>query len=312
MEKQHPLISVIVPIYNVEQYLRKCLESLKEQSLKQIEVICIDDGSMDGSEKIADEYANEDERFRVIHTENRGLSAARNRGIEEARADWLMFVDSDDWVHEDFCRVPYVAAINNQADMVIFDHYTTSQQGRLRRTHTNRIQSGFVTEKGVIRNNCVWNKLYKSKLFFNLRYPESHVYEDIATTHKIVHRTERIYHCEERLYYYRKRKGSISRSVSSRSDEYSAIIQRYNDLVEWGYIIKEDQYFIQEASLDYCGHAESTDEKLYQIAIDIVDNIVDIPDGFDLKHRMKLLLWRINRNVYRDIYHVCGRQMKQV
>ena len=89
-----PLISVIVPIYNVEKYVRKCLDSLKNQTMKQIEVICIDDGSTDESGRIAEEYKNEDgwPRFRVIHTENRGLSAARNRGIDEAKSQWLMFV----------------------------------------------------------------------------------------------------------------------------------------------------------------------------------------------------------------------------
>lgn len=127
-----PLISVIVPIYNVERYVRKCLDSLKGQTLKQIEVICIDDGSTDGSGKIADEYVSEEwPRFRVFHTENRGLSAARNRGIDEAKAQWLMFVDSDDWVHEDFCRVPYEAAIENSADLVIFGAYRVLRNGMI-------------------------------------------------------------------------------------------------------------------------------------------------------------------------------------
>ncbi len=99
----NPLISVIVPIYNVEKYVRKCLDSLKNQTMKQIEVICIDDGSTDESGRIAEEYKSEDwPKFRVIHTENRGLSAARNCGIDEALADWIMFVDSDDWVESEF------------------------------------------------------------------------------------------------------------------------------------------------------------------------------------------------------------------
>ena len=128
-----PLVSVIVPNYNVERYVRKCLDSLRGQTLREIEVICIDDGSTDESGRIVDEYAKEDERLRVIHTENRGLSAARNRGIDEARADWLMFVDSDDWVDPDFCKVPYEAAIENQADLVIFAVCKVTRLGRVRK-----------------------------------------------------------------------------------------------------------------------------------------------------------------------------------
>lgn len=128
MDMQQPLISVIVPIYNVEKYVRKCLDSLVAQTLREIEVICIDDGSTDRSGEIADEIARDDARFRVIHTENRGLSAARNRGIDEARSQWLMFVDSDDWVSPEFCRVPYEAAIEYGADLVIFGAYVVKRE----------------------------------------------------------------------------------------------------------------------------------------------------------------------------------------
>ncbi len=123
-----PLISVIVPIFNIEKYVRKCLDSLVNQTLKEIEIICVDDGSTDASGLIADEYCNTDGRgngnewplIRVIHTQNHGLSAARNRGIDEERAKWLMFVDSDDWVGEEFCMAPYEAAVKYGADLVIF------------------------------------------------------------------------------------------------------------------------------------------------------------------------------------------------
>lgn len=307
-----PLISVIVPIYNVERYVWTCLNSLAQQTMKQIEVICIDDGSTDESGKIADEFEKKDENFRVIHTENRGLSAARNRGIDGAIADWLMFVDSDDWVSEEFCRIPYEAAIENQADMVIFDHYISQEKGKLRRAKTGRIQSGIVTEASVIRNCGAWNKLYKRNLFDGIRYPEGYVYEDLATTHRIIHKAERIYQCEEKLYYYRERRGSITKSSSNRVDAYAAMLQQYNGLAELGYITKEDKIFLQEASLDYCGRAGRTDEPLYQTAVEIVEEINEKPDGFDIKHRLKLLMWRANRNAYRELYRACGKQIKRV
>ena len=115
-----PKVSVIVPIFNVKAYLPRCLDSLCCQTLTEIEIILIDDGSSDGSGEIADRYAQTDNRFQVIHQENRGLSAARNRGIEAAQAYYLMFVDSDDWVDPDFCRIPYEIATDHGVELVIF------------------------------------------------------------------------------------------------------------------------------------------------------------------------------------------------
>ena len=126
-----PLITVIVPIYNVAPYVRKCLDSLKRQTLKQIEVICIDDGSTDESGEIAEEYESQNwPLFRILHTDNQGLSAARNRGLDEAKSQWLMFVDSDDWVEPEFCEMPYKTAIEYQADLVIFGRYLTNSEGK--------------------------------------------------------------------------------------------------------------------------------------------------------------------------------------
>ncbi len=115
-----PLVSVIVPVYKVEPYLERCLDSLLNQTLKEIEIIIIDDGSPDRCGQICDAYAARDDQFRVVHQENRGLSAARNVGIEMAQADYLMFVDSDDWVHPDYCRLPYEAAVEHGVELVIF------------------------------------------------------------------------------------------------------------------------------------------------------------------------------------------------
>lgn len=125
---EDPLVSVIVPIYNVEKYIRRCLDSLKNQTMKQIEVIMINDGSTDESGRIAEDYVIDSwPQFRFIRYDmNRGLSAARNTGIDEARAEWIMFVDSDDWVEPEFCRVPYETVLNDNADMIIFP----AQKGR--------------------------------------------------------------------------------------------------------------------------------------------------------------------------------------
>ncbi len=115
------LVSVIVPVYNVEKYIVRCLESLRRQSLQNIEIILVDDASPDRCGEICEAYAAKDARFKVIHhAENLGLSAARNTGIQKAVADYLMFVDSDDWVHEDFCKVAYTKAVFFRSCPVFF------------------------------------------------------------------------------------------------------------------------------------------------------------------------------------------------
>ena len=118
-------ISIIVPIYNVSQYLKECLDSLLAQTFKDIEIILVDDGSTDNSGKIADEYAMIDNRIRVIHQTNQGLSAARNNGINISTSPYVMFVDSDDFVDQHYCEIPYKIIKENNADVVCFefDHY---------------------------------------------------------------------------------------------------------------------------------------------------------------------------------------------
>ena len=313
-ESSDPLISVIVPIYNVEKYVRKCLDSLKTQTLKQIEIICIDDGSTDGSGKIADEYAKEDKRFRVFHTKNRGLSAARNRGIDESRADWLMFVDSDDWVDKDFCRVPWKTRKEYRAEMVIFQYTRTSASGRLKNKASKQQKIGLIDHETAvdIGDSVAWNKLYKKNLFDNIQYPESRVYEDFAVIHKLIYKASTICVLNAPLYYHRMRKGSIERSPSSRIDEYTAKRQQCEELIELGYPKEKAESRLQAASLAYCGHAATTDGKLYEDAARVVENIKGVPEQFGKKQRIMLSVWRMNKSFYRMIYGLLGKRMTLV
>ena len=136
-----PLVSVIVPVYGVEDYLTRCLDSLCKQNLKNIEILLIDDASPDRCGEICDSYAVKDARFTVIHNENnKGLSVARNIGIEHATADYLMFVDGDDWVHEDFCKAPYECAVYHKADLIMFRYQSITRHEYVKRKkpHSNK------------------------------------------------------------------------------------------------------------------------------------------------------------------------------
>ncbi|MBE5776304.1 MAG: glycosyltransferase [Clostridiales bacterium] len=229
-----PLVSVIVPVYNVKKYVEACLDSLCAQSLEKIEILVIDDGSRDGSGEVCDRFAQKDKRIRVIHQQNLGLSAARNIGIELAQAPYLMFVDSDDTVHRDFCRIPYETACREACDVVIFGHLINGKIAY--DAETCGIQSGVQNKEAALRagrrymGNYAWNKLYKRQLFDTIRFPEGRLYEAIGTTYRILLKAEKIVYTPRHLYFYRKRKGTISTNRSRQNFlERISMMQQYAD-----------------------------------------------------------------------------------
>lgn len=236
-----PIISVIVPVYKVESYLKRCLDSLAAQSMTDIEFILVDDGSPDNCGVICDEYAERDNRFHVIHQKNAGLSGARNTGIEVARGEYLMFVDSDDWVDSDYCRLPYESAVKYSADLVIF-LYQESWNGEL-----TDVESSFSPGKKTNEEsmeiifskvgNYAWNKLYHRKLFSDLRFPVGRLFEDVATTYKIVNTADTVFFLDVPLYYYFRNDGSITKTVHEKYilDYYEIRKMVSDDLISWGY-----------------------------------------------------------------------------
>ena len=309
MEKQQPLISVIVPINNVERYVRKCLDSLKGQTLREIEVICIDDGSTDKSGKIADEYESQDwPIFRVIHTENKGLSIARNRGIDESQADWLMFVDSDDWVDKDFCRIPYESAIRENADLVIVG-FCDVKKGKRGKTRGIGIRNGIIDEFETHENGTVaaWNKLYRRELFRGIRYPENRVFEDVATTHKLVHKAKTIVSKRECLYFHLSRKNSISNTDSSlyKKDLLVSYLERYNHLNSYGFRI--DAESMCSVAIGYLARTQLYQDELSYEAMEILDSIQSPPRYLPLKQKAAFIAWKRNKKLFKLLSIVTGK-----
>lgn len=211
------LITVIIPVYNVEKYLRKCLDSIINQTYYHLEIIIVDDGSKDSSGQICDEYVSKDSRIKVIHKKNGGLSSARNAGLDIASGDYVMFVDSDDFVELDFCRKALSVSLEKEADIVSFGYYEVLENGaqRIIKTNNPRYVSSAVGIKELIVKkdkiyNLAWNKLYKAVLFENIRYPLGKTYEDQATTYLLFHKANRIYVDDSVLYNYIFRSNSIS------------------------------------------------------------------------------------------------------
>lgn len=302
-----PFISVIVPIYNVAPYIRKCLNSLKNQTMREIEIICIDDGSTDGSGRIAEEYASvEFPIFRIIHTENRGLSAARNCGIDEAKAEWLMFVDSDDWVDERFCEIPYKAAVDNNADLAIFEW---DIKKRKTIDKNNAISLEIVSEMVAHErgDTVAWNKLYRKTVLNGVRYPEGRVFEDTATTHKIVHQSKTIILLQSCIYYHPPRKNSITHNKSEKNTRDSLIsaLERREDLLSYGY--PRERIHVESVVIKYLVRTYPNDDMLYKKAVDIVNSFSGIPELLTKKQKIAFGAWKIDKRLFLFICRFSGR-----
>lgn len=212
-----PKVSIIVPVYNVEQYLPKCIESLVSQTLQEIEIILVDDGSTDKSVEICDIYALQDSRIKVIHKQNGGLSDARNIGIEVAKGDYIAFLDSDDWVETSMYEYLYELAEKENAYIVQCDYIKTYDETEeidfkecIQETiHTNIDALNLLFGKEHVKTIVVWNKLYHNSLFKDNKFPKGKVHEDEFLTYKLIYKTNKLINSNRPLLYYRQRNGSI-------------------------------------------------------------------------------------------------------
>lgn len=300
-EISQPLVSVIVPVYKVEDVLARCLDSLRRQSLQDIEIILVDDASPDRCGVICEQYAAKDDRFKVIHnSKNRGLSVARNTGIAHAAADYLMFVDSDDWVHEDFCKLPYECAVLQQADLVIFCYQSFDKNGSPRPVKKAKGQDiGVLTCLEAIElmihviGNAAWNKLYSRKLFQFVSYPEGYYYEDVGTTYKTVFLSDKIYYLGKPLYYHCYYNGSITtlKTEKAFSDFFEMHMQQYQDLSVWGYPEDKLEFLLHNIALAYCIRKKpDADNANYAFCRKVLQSAKQIPKGFTWKGKVLFVL----------------------
>lgn len=220
MEVEKVKISVIIPVYNVEKYLKRCLDSVVNQTYKNLEIILIDDGCTDGSGNICDEYAAKDKRIIVIHKENGGLSNARNKGLDICTGEYISFIDSDDWIEKDF----YEYVFNNvkNSDLLIFDYYITNGKNSKRIKYKN-IEFEISKEKCLMEltkaeiQSYAWNKVYKVNLFDDIRFPKGRNYEDQAIMHLIVEKSTKIKYCNKAFYNYYQNQNGITHTVNYKN-----------------------------------------------------------------------------------------------
>ena len=233
-----PTISIIVPVYNMELYLRESLDSIKTQTFTDWECILVDDGSTDSSPEICDEYAAADPRFIVIHKKNGGLSSARNAALKEAKGEYIGFVDADDWIEPEMYQQLYNLIIKNQADLSQIG-YRTEYIGRHSIKHLTRTQKIIngqeaMREIGLDRMpNYVWNKLHKRSII-TCDFPEGRNFEDIYVYSKWLKNVTRMVLDPTVLYHYRMRKGSIIHTDPARNrfDYFLSCIDRLKMIEE--------------------------------------------------------------------------------
>ena len=235
-----PIITVIVPIFKVEKYIRQCVDSILQQSFRDFDLVLVDDGSPDNCPQICEDYAAQDRRITVIHKKNGGLSDARNAGIdwamENSDSQWLAFVDSDDYLFPDYLMTLYQTAQKEAADLVICDFVRVNDQGEIvERKHrffdlvTEDKEKLFEMLHSNWRIIPAWNKLYHKNIFAQLRFAFGKIHEDNFAIPHVLWNCRRAALVSDGLYYYRQRDNSIMKTETSKSrlDLLEALIEQF-------------------------------------------------------------------------------------
>ncbi len=238
---EEPLVSVIVPIHNVEGYIQKCVGSILQQTYTNLEIILVDDGSTDTSGGLCDKVKLVDPRVRVIHKRNGGLSDARNAGIQASKGVYLAFVDGDDYIHNEFIKTLLSTAIKYNADIsvcslykVYADQSKTRKNKRQRLAVLNNVQA--IQDILLPSSLCevmTWNKLYRKNLFFenHIEFPVGKIHEDVFTTYKLFFFANKIVFVDKPLYFYIQRGSSIQGSGFSRKNLVK--LEACEDIARW-------------------------------------------------------------------------------
>ena len=313
-----PLVSVIVPVYNVHSYLRESLDSLLDQTYKNLEIIIIDDGSTDGSGELCDEYGEKDTRVVVIHQPNRGISAARNAGLEIFKGDYVAFLDSDDALDSCFVEKSISSLLASDADMVIC---RTSLHTTTESLASHKPEKFFpLIEKGIYDRNSViqyllddtldvsiWNKLYKRSLWDEIRFNEGHVFEDIETFYRVCSLCSNVCVLPDVLYLHRKRPYSITTvftqdymedAILASARTESFIRENVPDLFSDDQLMSYDRKYVTRILVHYLQANEIADDKIKEYREDLKRRLFDAVNDhgisdFDLRFRIVYRMVRV-------------------
>lgn len=313
-KNEAPLISVIVPVYNVEPYIRQCLDSIISQTYQNLEIILVDDGSPDNCGAICDEYACCDNRIKVIHKENGGLSSARNVGLRVAHGEYLGFVDSDDWIESDMFEylskniLIYAADIAACGRIEVYPQYKKAFGWKKTERYDKEQATKHLLENKSLRN-YVWDKLWKRELFEEVEFPEGRTFEDISVVHKLFAKADKIVCLPEFKYNYRQRSDGIvgSKLLKNEIDHFKADIQRYEDMrMQWPQFARILEAHCVEDAVNIwrmCGFNGSSERKKNMDELKCVSGWIKTVDregkrSADLGITGKITLWLCNYAVW--------------
>ena len=244
MPCEKPLLSIIVPVYDVERYLPKCIDSILAQTFTDFELILVEDGSPDNCSALCDAAATKDARIRVIHQKNGGLSAARNAGLDAARGTWIGFVDSDDYIAPEMYEVLYKAVQSTGADLALCDYAEVDETGAPCQSMHIRLEKKDFTGRDLLKNATdstiqpAWNKLYRRDVFAQLRYPEGKLNEDLFLIPEVCLQIQKAVVVPKALYYYVQRgSGIMNGSKTLRHFDAAEAAQRY-----WDCLVENEVY----------------------------------------------------------------------
>ena len=315
-------ISVIVPVYNVEQYLERCVDSIISQTYTNLEIILVNDGSTDNSGKLCDELAKKDERIRVIHKENGGLSDARNRGIDEAESDLVGFIDSDDYIDSDMYEVLLKNLNNTDADLsmcALYDVYNNTPEAQVTNKETWKLSSEqaikMVMEAKILSVTAV-NKLYRKSLFTDLKFEVGKIAEDAFIMIKLLDKCEKIVATNEKKYYYVHRENSITTQkfstkflnvIEAYEQNSNIILEKYPKLkdvaqtrMNWAYF-----YVLDRLLLDDNYNDKELENKLISYLKNHRKDILNDP-LFTKGRKIGFITLLLNRNLYRKLIEKRG------
>jgi glycosyltransferase involved in cell wall biosynthesis len=314
---------VVVPIYKVEKYIDKCINSIINQTYKNLEIILVDDGSPDNCPQICDEYAKKDNRIKVIHKENGGLSDARNRGIKEARGEYIGFVDSDDYIDDGMYEYLYNLIKKHNAEISICGFKEVDENGKAIKEKKSEcineyssIEALEILAEDIIITNHAWNKLYKRELFVknSIEYPVGKIMEDISTTYKLFEESNRIVLGDEIQYYYLIRETSISGEKGLKMCKYHIEntidrFEHFKDNKELGFYFYKNLFYVaMRAFLDYGEAADKyiDDNKTIEKVV-LLGKEYGYYDMLSRKDKIRLLLLKKNRKLYKKIMQLRRR-----
>lgn len=293
-------ISVIVPVYNIQSRLAKCLNSLIHQTYSNIEIVLVNDGSTDDSLSVCEDFAQTDDRIKIVNEDNHGLSFARNNGLDHATGNYVMFVDSDDYVSKTFCEDALDNAKQFGSDLVFFG-YRRIENGKstdnlLYGNYSGKLDKRQIMDKLFV-DGYAWNKIYKRSLFDNIRYPVNQNFEDLPVSYRIVDKADKISYCAKVNYYYVASNGSIVSNMTPKNiaDQFASALS-FMDYLQDNYpnIHRKNISRLLETAIRYCTYCpKSFNQEYYRRAHDLLKN-EPIPPDFNRSHKTIMALFKIS------------------